>query len=182
MSRPFAYERLRQFWRQISTILAEIQPEFLEDLNKGASGSQIALVEKKIGKSLPEDLAELYRLNNGQGKLEKSFVVDMFNGGIFEGYYFMPLEGEKGVLSIWQQLGKTLSPPHPEWLPFGQDGSGNYLCIDLDPITAGRVLELNGKNGKMSLLAETLTEYLEQLTRQIIALHSKRIGAQRKPK
>lgn len=180
MPQPLLAETIQRHWRQILTLLGESQPECGEDVYGGATGQYLVQLERFMGQPLPEELKALYRLNNGQGRLGSGFSIQMFSGGIFEGYYFLPLGG---VAQIWQQL---CLQPHatatgaPGWIPFARDRQGKMvLCLDMRQLEGeqpGRVIEASTETGSFQVLAPNLLNYLEQLVRQILWLKRQRSG------
>jgi cell wall assembly regulator SMI1 len=150
---------MRQIWRKMMTILTEIQPEVTQDLYP-PSLKQLAELESWLGEPLPEDLRHLYKMYNGQGQLGLTGgVVKMFNGGIFEGYTFLPLPRVAQALHYFQH--------HPNWIPFASDERGGYLCVDLTPGVSGQILEVD-PFGQSQVLAENFSDYLENLLQQVV--------------
>lgn len=167
MSRPLSYERMRQAWRKIMTILTQIQPEIPQDFYP-PSLEQLAELEAWLGEPLPEDLRQLYKIHNGQGQLGfTGGVVKLFNGGIFEGYTFLPLPRVAQSLHYFEN--------HPNWIPFASDEMGSYLCVDLTPGVSGQILEVDTL-GQSQVLAESFSEYLENLLRQVMHYHRLKTG------
>lgn len=167
MSRPLGYERMRQVWRKILTVFGEMQPEVTQDFYP-PSPDQLAQLELWLGQSLPEDLRQLYKMHNGQGVLGKNAVVQIFNGGIFEGYTFLPLPRVAEELHHLQA--------YPNWIPFAFDERESYLCIDLTKSVAGQILEIN-RFGEAQVLAENFTDYLETLLSQITRYYRMKTAA-----
>ncbi len=183
MPQPLLAETIQRYWRQIINLVSENQPECGEDLYGGAPGQYLTQLEGYLRQPLPDELKALYRLNNGQGRLGQGFVIKMFSGGLFEGYYFLPLGG---VAQIWQQL--CADPERRQrgalgWIPFARDQQGHsILCVDMNDLESqppGRVLEVSMDNGATEVLAPDLLSYLDQLVRQVTWLKGQRSGWKR---
>ena len=72
---------------------------------------------------------------------------------------FADLEGEPddGVASDFWQRG---------WVPFADNGAGDYLCVDLAPAaggTVGQIIVHGHETGRHHVLAASLGEYLTAL-------------------
>src|SRR5262249_18258046 len=58
--------KLADLWKRIEIGLQQHKPKLRAALNPGASPKDLALVEKTVGRELPEDFKEAYRIHNGQ--------------------------------------------------------------------------------------------------------------------
>jgi cell wall assembly regulator SMI1 len=132
-------------WHWLEKWLARELPGLLKDLNKGAKPSELTAFEKAVGRSLPEDFKQFYRVHDGQ--------KGACHVGPFYGMNFVPL---KEILRIWKSRQATFKAidlevyvdvtcfpagkiraggNDPGWIPFADDSGGNYLGIDLSPGT-----------------------------------------------
>lgn len=164
-------ETLANIWKEIVNLLAEINPAVLEDLNPGANAEDFKNLEKTINVKLSDELYTLYSINNGQ-KLEVC-------GAILNGYEFLSIENIIKEWKIWEKIDEVQSTTEANlietpaeiknvkwcygWIPFGADGAGNNLCIDLTPTEKGyygQVIALYHDLPAKKLLAKNLTEYL----------------------
>jgi cell wall assembly regulator SMI1 len=62
---------------------------------------------------------------------------------------------DEGVKNSWW---------NPLWVPFTHDGSGNHICIDLDPDTKGtwgQVIQMWHDSGYRQLYANSFTAWLD---------------------
>lgn len=131
--------------RRVEYWLAAHAPRILaESMHEGARESELAGLEKALGKPLPEDYQALYRWHNGLAEDADNF------GSLFYGMSFIPLaevgavvrsrlqNPDKIPLVHAQAPVKTDDRLNPYWLQLGFDGSHTYLCVDLDPAPAGR--------------------------------------------
>ena len=123
----------------------EIRWPALDDLNPPAIDAEITTLEQQLGVTLPTDYVQALRQHNGQRGLAD---------GLFDGQEFLSAQNVFAQWQIWKGLHdagefKALhsSPAagvrddwwNPRWIPFTHDGSGNHLCLDLDPAEDGSV-------------------------------------------
>ena len=116
-------------------------------LRDGASDQELIALEQHIAANLPEPFKAFYRIMDGQTES---------NEGCFKGKNFLNIEGIISEYDTWNELlndgifkdedGPFISDPdkgvkndwwNPLWIPITADGSGNNLCIDLDPAIGG---------------------------------------------
>ena len=79
---------------QIKSRLAGVFPELPASLNGPATEADIGQAEKSIGRSLPEDLKQLYRLHNGETD----------SGGLFFGLPFLSIGDAMNEWTIWSEI------------------------------------------------------------------------------
>lgn len=123
----------------------EIRWPALDDLNPPATDAEITTLEQQLGVTLPADYVQVLRQHNGQRGLAD---------GLFDGQEFLSTQNVLAQWQIWKGLHDTgefqalhSSPAagvrddwwNPRWIPFTHDGSGNHLCLDLDPAEDGSV-------------------------------------------
>lgn len=112
-------------------------------LNGPADDHVLAELPAALGATLPDDVIDSLRLHDGQADPDAVFTESdallgaqeivaqwtiwrtLVSGGDFAG---MTSEPDAGVRDDWYNL---------KWIPFTHDGSGNHLCIDLDPAQGG---------------------------------------------
>lgn len=137
--------KISEAWERIEDWCAQNHPALLDELNGGASRRQVAVVEEKIQRPLPEDVRESLLLHNGQpddtefpllfGQLAlKSCdqIVEAYErckgwtgcdpGELPTNYTFFP---EEAITNCYH---------HDAWIPITEEhGNGNYLAVDLAP-------------------------------------------------
>ncbi len=137
-------EATRKIWQGLEIWLQENAPKVCENFAPGASADDIKTLEERIGMSLPEEFTAYLMVHNGQ----------MWFGS----YEYLNTERIYKAWSLMNELKneQVFSKPHHQidpvsegiikntwwdwhWIPFGEDGCGNMLCIDLDPDVNGRV-------------------------------------------
>ena len=146
--------------------------------NAGASDAEFEQLEQLIQAKLPKDFKALYRVFNGQAYEE---------GYVFDGEEWLSLERKAEEREVWKGLlddgeiddddeaeNEDIDPEikpvwwSPLWIPFTYDGSGNHLCLDLDPTSAGtygQVIRMWHDDAERSLEAKTFADWLETYIR-----------------
>ena len=146
--------------------------------NAGASEAEFEQLEQLIQAKLPEDFKVLYRVFNGQAYEE---------GYVFDGEEWLSLERMAEEWEVWKGLlddgefdddeeeaDEDADPEvktvwwSPLWIPFTYDGSGNHLCLDLDPTsegTYGQVIRMWHDDPQRPLEGKTFADWLETYIR-----------------
>lgn len=133
---------MKTIWQRIEMWLKQYTPDILADLREGASDADLKKAAQVLSCVLPDDMTESYRIHDGtRGSAsllgewellsldgivkEWKILKKLYDDGTFEG-----LEGDAGVgiQSDWW---------NPRWIPVGGNGSGDFLCVDLNPPPAG---------------------------------------------
>ena len=159
-------------WSRIEHWLAVNAPTLANDLLPGATDADFKAAEKALGKTLPDEFKALYRAHNGQRGMAD---------GVFGEWRFLPL---KTSLSKWTMMKEltdegtfkenTVSVKGPiratwwnvQWVPFGSNGSGNFLVVDLDPPkhgSVGQVVTYLHDADKRECVAAGIGAWLESL-------------------
>lgn len=139
---------METLWNRIKAVLQEIAPELLKQLNPGISQKEIEILEAAIGTKLPEDMVAFYKVHNGQ---------DRESAGLINGEELLSLERVYDEWFVWKDLSDNgtfeedkvafRSEPengikndwwNPKWIPVTYNGSGDHICIDLDPAAEGK--------------------------------------------
>ena len=146
--------------------------------NAGASDAEFSQLEQLIQAKLPEDFKALYHVFNGQAYEE---------GYVFDGEEWLSLERMAEEWEVWKGLlddgefdddeeeaDEDADPEvnavwwSPLWIPFTYDGSGNHLCLDLDPTaegTYGQVIRMWHDDPQRSLEGKTFADWVETYIR-----------------
>ncbi|AOR72966.1 molybdenum cofactor biosynthesis protein MoaA [Burkholderia stabilis] len=132
-----------QAWTRIERLIATDPARLPGGLNGPADERAIAALHAALGSTLPDGLLESLRLHDGQTDPDAIFadsdallgaqeIVAQWSiwqklvaGGDFDD---MTSEPDAGIRDDWYNL---------KWIPFTHDGSGNHLCVDLDPAEGG---------------------------------------------
>lgn len=113
---------------------------------------------------IPEGFLELYRCSAGQ-RLQSAGPAGEQSGfaGVFNGYYFMPLDGVDGVASAWDQMIEMAerggAGASKELYAFAKDFAGNYLCVEGQ---SGAIVEI--EDGEQRRLAASMQAFLRSVT------------------
>lgn len=159
---------MKQQWARLEAHLRANNPAMLADLGSPATEAELYELEHKLGFSLPSDFAECLKIHNGQkGESEWLFSgseflssqriwdewaiwKDLLDGGDLDG---KEAESEVGIKSVWWS---------PMWIPFTYNGSGDHLCLDLDPTSQGQrgqVITLWHDDGARKKKADSFTQW-----------------------
>lgn len=141
------------FIRSLSSIGTWIErngsAEFFPVYGEPASPEAIGRAEQAIGMPFHPSLHALLRFSNGMTDHAPS-LIDAFKlmtvDEIVSAYLFLsgefpdgenlewddhpPMRAAKGVQAVWWCA---------KWIPFMQNGGGDYLCVDMDPARAGSI-------------------------------------------
>jgi cell wall assembly regulator SMI1 len=144
-----------------------------ELMNVGATSNEIKDLENFIGQKLPESYTDLLQTYNG----EKRVLCFMAGFGYlnieevkqeWEFFKNSPYCTPEGITQK-DKIKNTLYSD--KRIPFGHDGSGNFLCIDFDPETQGlpgQILYLPaGDPEPISVIADNFDDFLLFLIEKI---------------
>jgi len=166
---------MKAIWEKFENYLLKETKEAYDDLNSGASKEQIDALEVELNIKFPKDFREFLMIHNGS---KEGF-------GLIDCFELLSLEGIKSEWDIWQELLEDESFEfdsvddysysefddrvkrlwwNPKWIPFASDGSGNSLCIDLDPSESGKigqVIVMNHEDAGREVLGESFKSWFE---------------------
>ncbi len=168
---------MKKQWEQLEAWLKTSNPALLDDLNPPASDAKIQALEKKIRVTLPTDFVECLKVHDGQrGQAECLFQSseflsserildewtiwkDLWDRGDFDDADARP---EPGIQSTWW---------NPKWIPFTYNGTGDHLCLDLDPAPNGQTGQIitlwhddGSRNKKANSFSQWFTEFVNRTT------------------
>ena len=147
----------------------------LPSLNKPATAKAIAEFEAKTKLKLPESIAAIYRLHDGQDEgraneaLDPDGEIDSVESGLFPS-----IEGDGDLAHLLVPL-KALArhtrgshmPGFTEgWVPYGDNYGGDNFVMDLassDPKKRGRILQFNHELSCAVEVAPSFEKYLEHI-------------------
>ena len=150
-------------------------------LNAGGDAAALDRLEAVIGKELPGDFRAYYRIHDGQQPYPAPQLIDLEE--------LLSVDRILDERKIWFDLlvdkgGNRSGFPHPSepdggikndwynefWVPFTYNGSGDHLCLDLDPATGGtygQVIRMWHDDPRRPLIATSfrdfMTEYVDGL-------------------
>ncbi|WP_175818856.1 SMI1/KNR4 family protein [Burkholderia sp. BCC0419] len=160
---------LRATWQRLDAAFAADASRLPGGLNGPASDDEIAALQVALGTTLPDALVDSLRIHNGQAASGDAFSGSdallsaheilvqwriwkgLVDGGDFDD---MTSEPDPGIADDWYNL---------KWIPFTHDGSGNHLCVDLDPAeggVAGQVIRVWHDDARRERIAGSFPAWL----------------------
>jgi cell wall assembly regulator SMI1 len=150
-------------------LIRSVIPDYQNQLNRGCTIDEIADLENKLQKTLPESYKELLKFCNG----EKETTLLL-------GYFMLPIDRVFGEFSFiksgedfhtdTQVTQANMVQPSlysKDRVPFADDASGNFLCIDYDPAEGGKVGQIIylpfGEPDPITAVANNFDEFLKLL-------------------
>lgn len=147
-------------------------PDFLTHFLPPAAPADIEALGSTLGFALPIQCARLLARHDGSGV---AMVVPDF--------VLLPARGIAQEWRCWEDLrisefdpaGLDCTPVgpvrgdswwRPGWVPFAADGSGNFLCLDIDPAPGGahgQVIAMYHDDDRRAVLAPSLDRWLMDL-------------------
>ncbi|MGY8767830.1 MAG: SMI1/KNR4 family protein [Pirellulales bacterium] len=153
---------MQSLWLKIEIWLSHHFPGGLSNLGNPATESEIETLEQSLQQELPEELKQLLCLHNGESPNEIWLLGD---------WSLLPI---KYIIEAWTDEMKMLEKLEPDlftkqclwnprWIPFAYDGSGGYLCIDLDPSDKGFLGQViqTSSDGFCKRVSNNLSEFFE---------------------
>ena len=161
-------------FNNLFTKIGKRMKNYKQFLNPPATEAEIASLEEKIKRPLPESFREFYKLHNGEELL------------MFLGLRAMTLERIDYEMSFWRGHANVCDTNylahepdmiqevvyHPAWVSFADDDGGNFLAIDFAPGpkgTVGQIINFGTDDWTMYVLAESFDHLLEIIEREIDA-------------
>jgi cell wall assembly regulator SMI1 len=139
--------------------LDERAPRTRASLLPPADPAALATIARDFRCVLPPSFVDLYGASGGQRLSTPA--------GIFRGYYFLPLDGVDSVTDELDTMLEAVDAGVPwaakDRYPFAKDFGGNSLCVE----QGGQVLSI--EEGEVTVLAESLGQYLDELAAQLEA-------------
>lgn len=159
------------------TWLTEHLPEAADSLNPHADDDGWARVEDELGVRLPADFIALYHWHDGQSRGCPT--------GIFYGMRFLSLQEVLIEWRFWAEEAESSGSIAPiatdvvkqqaanrHWIPFAEDGGGNFLAIDLDPGPSGlrgQVINFGSDEDRHYVLAANVRQLIAWMMRELQA-------------
>ncbi len=177
-----------QSWKRIEAWLDAHNPKLRAGLHPPASDADLSSLESIIGRKLPQDFKEAWRMHNGNADMATSLLPPLDEPGDIYGnsespggYYLLPVEEMIQQWQGWKELtnggefaGQSSGPDkgiqdawwHPGWISFASNGGGDSFCLDLAPTadgTAGQIITMNHETPERELLAPSFAQWLASL-------------------
>lgn len=142
-------------------------------MNLGTTTTEIVEFEKFIGQKLPLEYIDLLQKYNG----EKHILCCMAGFGFSSiedvkiNWKLFDNQEHRKPEKIFQETKITATLFSDKRIPFAHDGSGNYLCIDFLPNTAGRIGQIIylplGEDETISVIADSFKDFITFLINAI---------------
>lgn len=170
---------IQENWTFYTNWLKSKLKTYSDLLNSGCSDGDIQKLENYLGISLPEDFKTLYKLNNGDNKIntENTYI------GAFLGFEFLSIDRIISIHSDWKHyknddyVGSSFPENHiriqytnSKWIPLFADSGGNYIGLDLDPGangTNGQIINFGRDEDNKFVIANSLNSFLEFIKTKI---------------
>ena len=175
-------------WNRIASWLQSNAPAVLERFQAPVTLEQLDTLAAQLNVALPDDFKAFYSIINGTAPDRDSSGIfpscdewdDMAFGPLaleqivqewemqkelLESGNFVDLKpnSSEGIASDWWNVG---------WIPFADNGGGDYYCVDMAPTdagTKGQIITHSHESGEHKLLATSLTDYLNDLANSLDA-------------
>ena len=169
---------IKDSWSRICAWMQTNAPGALDDAGSPATKEELDSAARRMNIQLHADHAEFCQLVDGA---ESSGVFPAHDE--WEDMAFSPMSLEDSA-SAWEMLKELLemgefddrSPKtgagisnvwwNTSWIPFADNGGGDYYCIDLAPENGGSLGQIifhSHESGEHVVLAESLRSYLAKL-------------------
>ena len=133
-------------------------------LNKATDKTKIDKLEEISRSKLPEDFKNLYLNYNGENE-------NVF--GIMAGFRFMDIDSIIREHSVLQECSYEVFSDKKNrikegnfrvgWIPFGDDGAGSFLVLDLDPDklgTYGQIITIDRESDISYVISDSINEFI----------------------
>ena len=163
---------MKDYWNLLNNMLSDTSEQLTKNINSPATDKEIKALEAKLKISFPEGLKSFYKIHNGQ----KAQTHGILPSGVL-----LSLEEIWKQYSIWSKLvnsgtfdNRTSEPEtriKNDWynlkrIPITHDGSGNRLCLDLDPSEEGiygQIITMEHETPDRDIVAESLEKWIEKV-------------------
>jgi cell wall assembly regulator SMI1 len=178
--KPAGEKKIDGLWRRLENWFCDNVPAFCRwPLAPGASEADVRKFEQTIGAKLPDDIRRSYLRHNGSAGID---LLDVVGEGKWATLaqatanwrHFQKMKPdleEAGFLNSPKGPMKEVNIS-PGWIPIGDNGGGDHLCVDLDPAKGGTVGQLFSywhEYGAWRIVAPSITAFLEQLLKHLDA-------------
>lgn len=166
---------IEDLWNKHCEWLKVNLPDAYQSLNGPASIADFDKFKNASGYDMPDNLKRIYAMNNGQ---DPDCMI-----GVWWGLSFLPIKEMlqyhlKKIQPIDMSDKDTSFPQgsikllntNPFWIPFAEDGSYNYLAVDLDPDvngSVGQVMNYGRDERYKCVIAIDIEEFLLFMTEEI---------------
>lgn len=154
---------LQELIARLDAWLANNRPDYYAKLNPGLTDEELTTLENSLNVTLPEEFRILYRWRNGQSNEDYEALA-----------FRMTLMPVDAVQSNWEMLTGLQKEGvfdeaftwNARWVPFLENGSGDYLCVDTEGCfggPVGQVIVYQHDDYRRAMIASSLRTWLEAL-------------------
>lgn len=162
---------IERIWHDIDSWLRANAPRVEGCLAPGASERDIALVERTLGRALPDDLRVSLRFHDGQCRGCLPFLVNwelLGTARMVETWCFLDDLARREDFSTRDRDVVPVGPVRRlwwggAWLPIADGCNGDYACADLDPASGGaygQIVLMRHDANEREVIAPDFTTYL----------------------
>ena len=114
----------------LDALLQQHRPAYYAQLNPPASDAELAALEQEFDLALPPELRAWWSWRNGQ----QGFA------SLYGNQCLQSASGAAGTMQVQQELLDDFVPNwwRMAWVPFLENGGGDYLCLDLEGTFTGQ--------------------------------------------
>lgn len=172
---------IEDLWDRLLTWGKTNAPQMLEDLNPGASASEIDELQYALGKELPEDLAIILMLNNGENDgwpckifadrgafLSTSRIADEWKRRleVLEDLGEEELDVEELIAQGVMEVEGAVRPVmfDESWIPFMDSNGDVFWAVDNAPAasgTVGQIIRVDWESVSYKVISASFAEFLE---------------------
>jgi cell wall assembly regulator SMI1 len=162
---------MKKIWNEIDTWLRRNAPVIFANLRPGALDTDIEKTQRTLSCKLSDSVIRSYRIHDG---------MRGGTGPLIAGWRLLPLTAIIREWRAWKKLseegtfdgmeGDTAAQIksdwwNPKWIPIGSNGSGDFVCVDLDPSgagTSGQIISLFHAEATRELIASNFASWLAE--------------------
>jgi cell wall assembly regulator SMI1 len=137
--------------KRLDSWLAEHRKEYHAGLRPGASPAKLKALEKALGRALPDELRTWLGWHDGQDPAVMGAFVEDFL-----------LLGTEEVPESKEEMDEEGSGQE-DWIPFLDDGQGDYVCLEAGEKEKGAVREVWRGQDEAEVVAPDLTTWVAGL-------------------
>lgn len=168
---------VKALWEEILDIMEEKISGFsIDSLEAGVRVSRFKEVEDEMNLEIPEELKQLYSLNNGTFGLGAILGFELMT---FDDMYLEWKNNKKNDINETKDI--YVSNPQgairnklvdSNWIPFAFNNEHTYLAIDLNPNSEGKVGQIiNFGESELDTEKYVIANSLEELLRKAIMVY-----------
>ncbi|MDE1207008.1 SMI1/KNR4 family protein [Tenacibaculum larymnensis] len=161
---------IENLWNRFKNWITSNAPHLSKELQPSVQPEEIKQLQQTIQTELPEDFIAFLSIHNGQNRNADGFIdaeellssdrimdewkiwYDLYQSGDFDD---SEAEPDEEIKNFWW---------NPKWIPITYDGSGNHLCIDMDPTengTKGQIIRMWHDDSVREFIAPSFKVFFE---------------------